>query len=63
VDLTPQVARTWEICLSRVRRSGVGLIAPLAGRSMSRFLDNFSTLLTAYRTGAMRYGLFVATAP
>jgi tocopherol O-methyltransferase len=59
-DLTAQVMRTWEICLDRVRSSGVGWIAPLAGRSMTRFLDHFGTLLTAYRTGSMRYGMFVA---
>lgn len=59
-DLTPHVTRTWEICLDRVRRSGVGWIAPLAGRSMTRFLNHFGTLLEAYRAGATRYGLFVA---
>lgn len=62
-DLTAQVSRTWEICIDRVRRSGVGRIAPLCGRSMTRFLDHFTTLLKAYRTGAMRYGLFVAEKP
>ena len=59
-DLTAQVARTWEICLGRVRRSAVGWFAPLAGRSMTRFLAHFTTLLNGYRSGAMRYGLFVA---
>jgi tocopherol O-methyltransferase len=58
-DLTAQVARTWEICLERVRRSGVRRLAPLLGRDMARFVACFETILSAYRTGAMRYGLFV----
>jgi len=62
-DLTTQVERTWEICLDRVRRSRVGLIASLTGRPMTRFLNHFTTLLNAYRTGVMRYGLFVAEKP
>jgi tocopherol O-methyltransferase len=59
-DLTGQVARTWEICLRRVRRGRVHLLARCAGRKMVRFLDHFDTILRAYRTGAMRYGCFVA---
>jgi tocopherol O-methyltransferase len=58
-NLTAQVARTWEICLQRVRRSGVRWLAPLLGRDMARFVECFETILNAYRTGAMRYGLFV----
>jgi tocopherol O-methyltransferase len=58
-DLTAQVSRTWEICLERVRRSGVRWLAPLLGRDMARFVECFETILNAYRTGAMRYGLFV----
>ncbi len=59
-DLTAQVARTWEICKERVRRSKVRLLARCVGRDMVRFLDHFDTILTAYRTGAMKYGCFVA---
>jgi tocopherol O-methyltransferase len=62
-DLTPQVMRTWEICFDRVRRSGVGVLGRLGGRSMANFLDHFGTLHEAYRTGAMRYGLFAWEKP
>jgi tocopherol O-methyltransferase len=62
-DLTTQVMRTWEICLERIRRSGVARLGRLAGRSMGNFLDHFGTLLAAYRTGAMRYGLFAWEKP
>jgi tocopherol O-methyltransferase len=59
-DLTPQVARTWEICERRVQATGVNLIAWLAGKRIRSFLEHFSTLGKAYATGAMQYGLFVA---
>ena len=59
-DLTPQVARTWEVCRRRVRASGVGLLSWLGGRRMHSFVGHFATLLGAYRSGAIRYGLFVA---
>src|SRR5262249_14400573 len=60
VDLTGQVQRTWEICRQRVQRSGVHWLARFAGSGMVCFLDHFDTILHAYRTGAMKYGCFVA---
>jgi len=60
LDFTPQVTRTWEICLDRVRRSRVQFLARAAGRKMTGFLNHFETILEAYRCGAMRYGCFVA---
>jgi tocopherol O-methyltransferase len=62
-DLTARVARTWDVCARRVRASGVGLLARLAGARMRGFVDRFTTLGNAYRNGAMRYGLFVAEKP
>ena len=63
VDVSDKVARTWEICYERVRRSRMRLLAKIAGQSMVRFVDRFESILNAYRTGAMRYGYFVAQAP
>jgi tocopherol O-methyltransferase len=63
LDLTAQVAQTWDICRQRVRASGVGLLGRLAGSKMRTFLAHFATLGDAYRSGAMRYGLFVAEKP
>jgi tocopherol O-methyltransferase len=60
IDLTARVGRTWDVCIRRVRASGVGLLSRLAGRKMRSFIDHFATLGNAYRSGAMRYGLFVA---
>jgi len=59
-DLTERVSRTWEICLDRVRRSRVGVLARLVDRDQEQFLQHFATILEAYRTGAMKYGCFVA---
>ena len=62
LDWTSRVMRTWEICEERVRRSRVRWLAGWLDRDSARFLDRFRTILTAYRTGAMRYGCFVARA-
>jgi tocopherol O-methyltransferase len=62
-DWTDRVAKTWEICRDRVRRSGVRCLAQLVNRDTVLFLDRFETILAAYRSGAMKYGCFVATKP
>jgi tocopherol O-methyltransferase len=62
-DLTAQVSQTWDICLRRVQASGVSRLAGLLGADMRRFLDHFTTLRDGYRSGAVRYGLFVAEKP
>lgn len=60
---TERVMRTWEICMNRVRWTGVGLIGRLADRDSEMFLRRFQTILAAYRTGAMQYGCFIARKP
>lgn len=60
---TERVLRTWEICMQRVRWTGVGLLGRLSGRDTDRFLRRFKTILEAYRTGAMQYGCFVVRKP
>ena len=62
-DLTAKVARTWEIGFRRVQRFGVRSLAHLAGLNGARFMDRFDTILKAYRTGAMKFGYFLAQAP
>ena len=63
LDLTEQVAETWEVCQRRIDRLGAGWLARLLGRDTARFTASFRTLLEGYRSGAMRYGLFVAKKP
>ncbi len=62
-DWTDRVAQTWEICRQRTRWTGVRLLARLIDRDTVMFLDRFETILAAYRSGAMRYGCFVAHRP
>ena len=62
-DWTARVEQTWEICQRRVRRSGVRWLAGMIDRNTVMFLDRFETILNAYRSGAMRYGCFIAHRP
>ncbi len=62
-DWTDRVARTWEICQQRVERSRVRSVASWFGKETADFLDHFSTILRAYRSGAMRYGALVFEKP
>ncbi len=62
-DWTARVEQTWEICRRRVRRSGVRWLARMIDRNTVMFLDRFGTILDAYRSGAMRYGCFIAHKP
>ncbi|WP_182867313.1 methyltransferase domain-containing protein [Rhodopirellula sp. JC639] len=63
VDWTDRVARTWEICKRRVRRSGVRHLARVLDREQVDFIDGFDALLGAYQSGAMQYGAIVAEKP
>lgn len=59
-DWTPKVAQTWEICKERVQRTGIRTLARIIDREHVEFIDGFDTLLEAYRSGAMQYGVIVA---
>jgi tocopherol O-methyltransferase len=59
-DWTSAVDRTWEICRERVRRTGMPWLARMIDRNSVLFLDRFDTILQAYRSGAMKYGCFIA---
>lgn len=60
---TRRVMRTWEICMRRVRRTGVGVLGRIIDRDTDMFLRRFQTIWDAYDTGAMEYGCFVARKP
>lgn len=62
-DWTSRVARTWELCEDRVRAWGIDRLAPWIDPAQSLFIEHFSTLLNAYRSGAMQYGCLVAHRP
>jgi tocopherol O-methyltransferase len=60
LDWTDRVARTWDICLRRVRRTGLRHLARAVDRRLVSFLDSMPALREAYRSGAMYYGCLVA---
>ena len=62
-DLTPKITRTWELCSSRIKRTGVTKLARVFGSDAVKFADNFDLILNAYRSGAMKYASIVATKP
>ena len=62
-DWTSAVDHTWEICRDRVRLSGIRQLARWIDRNSVMFLDRFDTILQAYRSGAMKYGCFIAERP
>ncbi len=59
-DWTAAVDRTWEICCDRVQRTGMRWLARVIDRNSLMFLERFDTILQAYRSGAMKYGCFIA---
>lgn len=62
-DCTERVVRTWEICQQRVESWRVRWLARMIDPETTLFLDRFQTILDAYRSGAMRYGVFIAERP
>lgn len=67
-DLSEQVSRTWTVCIKRVaakvatdRRYAAFLLDARASNQI--FALTMFRLAAAYRTGAMRYGLFVFRKP
>jgi tocopherol O-methyltransferase len=62
-DWTSRVDRTWELCRDRVQKTHMRWLARVIDANTVMFLDRFDTILRAYRTGAMKYGCFVARKP
>lgn len=62
-DWTARVAKTWDICRDRVRRTGVAKLAPLFGRDAKLFASHIDTMIEAYASGAMQYVAFTAVKP
>jgi tocopherol O-methyltransferase len=62
-DWTPLVSRTWEVSWHDSQRSPVHWFARLAGRQRLKFWDHYFSILTAYRTGAMKYECWTLSKP
>ncbi len=55
--------QTWELYEARVNAWGISRLARMIDPAQALFLKHFSTLLNAYRSGAMQYGCCVAHRP
>jgi tocopherol O-methyltransferase len=62
-DWTDQVKKTWDICLERVRRTRMHILARLIDRRILLFLERFVAMQEAYESGAMRYGCIIGQMP
>jgi tocopherol O-methyltransferase len=62
-DWTAKVSRTWEISWHDAQRSRVHWLARLIGRRRFSFWDHYLAILTAYRTGAMKYECWTLSKP
>jgi tocopherol O-methyltransferase len=60
---TQRVSRTWEISWQNSQRSPVHWLARLAGRERLKFWDHYLAILTAYRTGGMKYECWSVSKP
>ncbi len=60
IDITKNVAPTWEHCFGMARRLKLNWLVHLADAPTQRFVQSFPLMTQAYATGAMAFGLFVA---
>ncbi len=60
IDITKNVARTWEHCSQMAQRLKLNWLVRLADAPTRRFVQSFPLMTLAYATGAMAFGLFVA---
>ncbi len=62
-DITTHVAPTWSHCSRIGENPFVRLVIHLADEPTRRFVRSFPLMQQAYETGAMAFGLFVASKP
>ncbi len=62
-DITQHVSRTWSICRPILESPLVKTILAAGNEKLHAFAESFSAIDEAYRTGAMTYGMFVASKP
>jgi tocopherol O-methyltransferase len=59
IDITKNVAPTWEHCFRMAQRLKLNWLVHLADAPTRRFVQSFPLMTQAYATGAMAFGLFV----
>jgi len=60
IDITKNVAPTWEHCFRMAQRLKLNWLVYLADAPTRRFVQSFPLMSQAYANGAMAFGLFVA---
>ena len=63
LDITQNVAPTWEHCFRMARRLKLNWLVHFADAPTRRFIRSFPLMSQAYANGAMAFGLFVARKP
>jgi tocopherol O-methyltransferase len=62
-DISPKVARTWDICLSMMKEKAVWQLATQHGHEFVAFLKSFKAMRDGFKSGAFRYALMVVEKP
>jgi tocopherol O-methyltransferase len=62
-DITAHVKRTWSLCRPILEFPLVKTMLSAGNEKLAAFAESFSAIDDAYRSGAMGYGMFVATLP
>ncbi len=63
IDITKNVAPTWEHCFRMAKRLKLNWLVRFADGPTRRFVQSFPLMTQAYANGAMAFGLFVARKP
>lgn len=58
-DISEHVARTWDITSNMIRRRSIWKLAKKQGREFVDYLKSFNSMRMGYRTGALKYSIFV----
>ena len=62
-DVTPHVAKTWDVCHDIIRRAPTRWFVPLMSRQTRRFVASFELMRRAYRERVLGYAMFTARKP
>lgn len=61
--LTPNCAKTWDLCLDIIKDKSFWALAAKSGADFVTYLKSFRAMRAGYASGSFVYGLFVAKMP
>lgn len=61
--LTPNCAKTWDLCLDIIKDKSFWVLAAKSGADFVTYLKSFRAMRAGYASGSFVYGLFVAKMP